>query len=550
VITTSGTAVANLMPALVEAQFAGVPVIALTADRPAELRDTGAHQTVDQVKVFGGTVRWAHEVAVAEPREGQVRYWRSVVARAISVATEPGSPGPVHLNVAFRDPLVPDGDDTWVEPLGLAEHGSTPEERMPVAVDARLGMAAAQPLDEILGLIAGPDSDAGELVPSRGVVIVGDVADVEASDAAIALAEACGWPLLGEPSGNARTGDTTVAHGALLLADPTFAAEHAPEIVICVGRPGLSRSVLRMIREAPLVVVADDRDALQRPDPTRNATVFVSVVPEPPGEYELYDDSWLDSWLAADVRADAAISKRLDDSVGLTGPDVARTLWDVLDASALLLVASSWPVRHLESFARVREADDAPLVIGNRGASGIDGLVSTAWGAALAHQTPRTAIHVDEDGGAEVVTITGGTAYALLGDLAFLHDHNGLLVGDDEPRPDLVIVVVDNDGGGIFGQLEQRGTPHFERVFGTPLGLDLEKVAAAAAVDHVTTVGDVTALVTAIDEATAAGGVRVVIAKVGDREAEATLLRDIQADVSLALVDLDDLDEPQPPSSD
>jgi 2-succinyl-5-enolpyruvyl-6-hydroxy-3-cyclohexene-1-carboxylate synthase len=299
-----------------------------------------------------------------------------------------------------------------------------------------------------------------------------------------------------------------------------------------------------MIRDAPMVIVADDRAAAYRPDPTRNATMFVSVVPEPPTAFELYDDSWLDAWLAADARADTAITKRLDEGPTLTGPDVARTLWDVLDSSALLLAASSWPVRHLESFARVRDADEAPLVIGNRGASGIDGLLATAWGAALAHQTPRTAIHIDEDGVAEVVTATGGTAYALVGDLAFLHDHNGLLVGDDEPRPDLVIVVVDNDGGGIFGQLEQSGTPHFERIFGTPLGLDLEKVAAAVAVDHVITVTDVTALVTAIEEATAAGGVRIVIAKVGDRAAEAQLLRDLQTDVSAALVDLDDLEAP------
>jgi 2-succinyl-5-enolpyruvyl-6-hydroxy-3-cyclohexene-1-carboxylate synthase len=544
VVTTSGTAVANLMPALVEASFAGVPVVAVTADRPPELRDTGAHQTIDQVKLFGATVRWSHELAVAEERPGQVRYWRSVVARALSVATELGSSGPVHLNVAFRDPLVPDADPSWIEPLDLAEPGITPDQRLPVAFDARMGMTAAQPLDEILALLADADADQGSLVPSRGVVVVGDVADLDGSDAAIALAEACGWPLLAEPSGNARTGDTAVAHGALLLADPTFAAEHAPEIVVCVGRPGLSRSVLRMIREAPLVVVADDRDSLQRPDPTRNASIFVSVVPEPPTEYELYDDSWLDAWLAADARADAAISKRLDDSAGLTGPDVARTLWDVLDSSALLLVAASWPVRHVEAFTRVREADDAPYVIGNRGASGIDGLISTAWGAAVAHQTPRSSLAMDEDGDIEVVTVTGGTAYALLGDLAFLHGHNGLVVGDDEPRPDLVIVVVDNDGGGIFGQLEQHGTAHFERVFGTPLGLDLEKVAAAAAVDHVTTVSDVTALVSAIDEATASGGVRVVIAKVGDREAEASLLREIQADVSLALVDMEDLEPP------
>ncbi len=540
VVVTSGTAVANLAPAMVEASYAGVPIVALTADRPPELRDTGANQTIDQSRFFHDVARWSHDLAVAEPRAGQVRYWRSVVARAIAVCTESTDPGPVHVNLAFREPLVPDADDAWVEPLGLAPLGTDPGERLPAAADARLGMAASQPLDEVLALLAGPGSEieVEQIVPARGVVVVGDVADVEASDAAIALAEACGWPLLSEPSGNARNGDTALAHGPLLLADDAFYAAHTPEIVVCVGTPGLSRSVLRMIREAPLVLVADDRSAVRRPDPTRNATVFVAMVPEPPQEYDAYDDSWLDSWLAADARAAAAVSKRLDDASGLTGPDVARTLWDALDSSALLLVASSWPVRHLESFARVRGSDSSPLVIGNRGTSGIDGLVSTAWGAALAHQSTRTAINVDDEGLAEMVSVTGGTTYALLGDLAFLHDHNGLVVGDHEPRPDLVLVVVDNDGGGIFSQLEQAGTEHFERVFGTPLGLDLAAVARAAAVDGVVVVDDVTGLVDALDDATVSGSIRVIVAKVGDRQSEAALLRDMQADVSAALAEL------------
>jgi len=535
VVTTSGTAVANLAPAMVEASYSGVPVIAITADRPPELRDTGASQTIDQSRFFDGIARWSHDLGVAEPREGQVRYWRSVVARAVAVSTEAANSGPVHLNVPFRDPLVPTGDDEWIELLGLAAPGSDPNERLPIAADARLGMAAAQPLDEILALLAGPDADRSRVVPARGVVVVGDVSDIEASDSAIALAEACGWPLLSEPSGNARSGDTTVAHGPILLADPNFAEEHQPDIVICIGTPGLSRSVLKMIREAPLVLVADARDAVRRPDPTRNATVFVSVVPEPPMEYDEYDDTWLDGWLAADLRASAVISKHLDNAPGLTGPDVARTLWDVLDSTALLLVGSSWPVRYVESFARIRDNAESPAVIGNRGTSGIDGLISTAWGAAIAYQTPRQTVHVDEMGEADIVTVTGGVAYALVGDLTFLHDHNGLVVGDDEPRPDLVIVVIDNDGGGIFSQLEQAGTEHFERVFGTPLGLDLATVAKAAVVDGVAVVTDVTELVAALDDAAIAGSIRVIIAKVGDRDSESALLRAINADVAAAI---------------
>jgi 2-succinyl-5-enolpyruvyl-6-hydroxy-3-cyclohexene-1-carboxylate synthase len=535
VVTTSGTAVANLAPAMVEASYSGVPVIAITADRPPELRDTGASQTIDQSRFFDGIARWSHDLGVAEEREGQVRYWRSVVARAIAVSTEAANSGPVHINVPFRDPLVPNGDQDWVEPLGLAAPGSDPNDRLPIAADARLGMAAAQPLDEILSLLAGPDADRSRVVPARGVVVVGDVADIEASDSAIALAEACGWPLLSEPSGNARSGDTAIAHGPILLADAQFAQEHQPDIVICVGTPGLSRSVLRMIREAPLVLVADGRDAVRRPDPTRNATVFVSVVPEPPVEYDEYDDTWLDGWLAADSRASAVITKQLDDAPGLTGPDVARTLWDVLDSTALLLVGASWPVRYLESFARTRDNAESPFVIGNRGTSGIDGIVSTAWGAAVAHQTPRQTVHIDESGEGDIITVTGGVAYALVGDLTFLHDHNGLVVGDDEPRPDLVFVVIDNDGGGIFSQLEQAGHEHFERVFGTPLGLDLAAVAKAAVVDGVTVVTDVTELVAALDDAAVAGSIRVIIAKVGDRESEAELLRSINRKVAAAV---------------
>ena len=163
-------------------------------------------------------------------------------------------------------------------------------------------------------------------------------------------------------------GDSTVAHGALLLSDPHFAEEHAPEIVVCVGVvPGLSRlSVLTgMIREAPMVIVADERAAAYRPDPTRNASMFVSVVPEPPTAFELYDDSWLDAWLAADARA-TAITKRLDEGSTLTGPDVARTLGRASTPRPCCWRRPPQPVGAFESFARVREADEAPLVIGNR----------------------------------------------------------------------------------------------------------------------------------------------------------------------------------------
>jgi 2-succinyl-5-enolpyruvyl-6-hydroxy-3-cyclohexene-1-carboxylate synthase len=588
VVTTSGTAVANLLPAVTEASYAAVPLIALTADRPPELRGIGANQAIDQVRIFGTAVRWACDLGVAEERAGQVAYWRSVIDRALDTTIEDSDPGPVHVNVPLRAPLVPDDDGDWLEPLELIAADLDADdlpELLPRTVDGRLSLSAAQPLDEVLApFVAGADDGLADLlrivtdidlsddldelgdlgddaddedededfdeveggpggerggadggvVPARGVVVVGHTADAEQGDAAIALAEACGWPLIGEPSGNARSGDTTLTHGPLLLADNEFFDQHLPDVAVVVGTAGLERSVLRLIARTPLVVGVDARAALRRPDPTSSVTVHVAEVPEAPEDYEAYDDSWLDSWLAADARARAAVERTLDAAEGLTGPDVARTVWDLLGPDNLLLAAASWPVRHLGTFARVRDGGDAPLVVGNRGASGIDGLVSTAWGAALAHQGGTSSLVEDEDGMLSVVTTEGGTAYALLGDLAFLHDHGGLVVGPDEPRPDLVYVVVDNDGGGIFSQLEQAAAPHFDRVFGTPHGLDLVAVArAAGATAH--RVQDVASLVRALDAATATGGVHVVVARVGDRASEAALLARVQAAVSAEL---------------
>ncbi|MEO6822861.1 MAG: thiamine pyrophosphate-binding protein, partial [Candidatus Nanopelagicales bacterium] len=336
VVTTSGTAVANLTPAMVEASYAGVPIIAITADRPPELRDTGANQSIDQVKAFGTLVRWSHDLAVAEPRIGQVGYWRSVIDRAVDSSIEGVDPGPVHVNVALRVPLTPQEDDPgWVENLGLLPGDFDPDDLpdvLPHTVDGRLALSAAQPLDEVLAPFVSDDlaitelfrtwgtdhamedftgqindllqrisadvtavgdadegaddedadnedeeddgqgegdyeDDAGAIVPSRGVVVVGHGGDLEQGDAAIALAEACGWPLIGEPTGNARTGDTTLTHGPILLADKDFADEHQPDVAVVVGTVGLERSVLDLISRTPLVVTVDPRVAVRRADP-------------------------------------------------------------------------------------------------------------------------------------------------------------------------------------------------------------------------------------------------------------------------------------------
>ncbi|MBA3524086.1 MAG: 2-succinyl-5-enolpyruvyl-6-hydroxy-3-cyclohexene-1-carboxylic-acid synthase, partial [Geodermatophilaceae bacterium] len=257
VVCTSGTAVANLHPAVLEASFAGVPLVLLTADRPPELRGTGANQTIDQTRIYGGAVRSAVEVGVPEHRIGAVAYWRSVTARALAVATDARHPGPVHLNLALREPLVPDGDPVWPEPLDGPRPGAWTAVTAPVTSPARI--------DDVLG---GPPTE-------RGAVVLGHGA-ADPREAA-ALAAALGWPLLSEPSGNGGSG--SVPAFALLLADPTFAAAMTPDVVIVVGKPGLSRSLMGWLAGAGRQVVVDPRPDWA--DPTRSAAVVVPGVPVP-----------------------------------------------------------------------------------------------------------------------------------------------------------------------------------------------------------------------------------------------------------------------------
>jgi 2-succinyl-5-enolpyruvyl-6-hydroxy-3-cyclohexene-1-carboxylate synthase len=505
VVTTSGTAAVNLHPAVVEADHSAVPVIMVTADRPAQLRGVGANQTIGQPGVFGPDVRLAVDMATAGDGAGQVRYWRSTAARVVAAATDAIRPGPVHLNIPFAEPLVPDADEDWPEELD-----GRPEGR-PWTADARLVAGMSTPLDDVLDAML---DDA--VVPARGVVVLGDHDDTDAIDLVDDLADALGWPVIAEPSGNGAGCATALSHGPLLLADDAFAEAHVPDLVITVGRVGLNRSVLRMIGRAGLHMAVDSHPEWS--DPTRTADVVVASVPLPPEEAEI-DEEWLESWQRADVLAAAAVETALVESGdALTGMHVARIAANAVPDGGLLFVGASWPVRHVGTFA-ANTVQDA-VVLGNRGTSGIDGCVSTAWGAAFALQ---------RNGGAG--------ALALLGDQTFLYDSNGLLAPAEEERPDLVIVVSDNDGGGIFSSLEQGGPQHaasFERVFGNPLGIDLVALATALGIPAVA-VDSAPELAAAIDDAVGTGGVRVVVARTCAREQEAAILRAVQAAVSGAI---------------
>ncbi|TDO43152.1 2-succinyl-5-enolpyruvyl-6-hydroxy-3-cyclohexene-1-carboxylate synthase [Kribbella sp. VKM Ac-2527] len=418
VVTTSGTAVANLHPAVLEASHSGLPLIVLSADRPPELRGSGANQTTDQLKVFGSTVRLFHEMGVPRREVGQAAYWRSQVARAVSTAVgaRTADPGPVHLNCPLVEPLVPTEGPDWPESLDGRSTGPW------TSVHA----SGAQPS----AIAPGP----------RTVVVAGD----GASQAARIVAEAGNWPLFAEPSSRARTGPAVISAYRLLLGATSLADEI--ERVVVFGHPTLSRPITRLLARPDVEVIVVAPTGLW-PDAARRArAVFTGL--EVIGADET---DWLARWQHADALARPAIEKVLAD--GLTGPGVAALVAEAVGADGMLIVASSNPIRDL---------DLAPVVpirtVANRGLAGIDGTLSTAIGAALAN---------------------GGPTYALVGDLAFLHDSNALIIGPDEPRPDLRIIVVNDNGGGIFSTLEQAGSTHFERVFGTPHHTDLSALAAA-----------------------------------------------------------------------
>ena len=503
VLTTSGTAAVNLHPAIVEADESGIPLIALTADRPPQLRDVGANQSIVQVPVFGGSVRSRHDLAVADLSDPAAanRYWRSTASRAVAAATDSLSPGPVHLNIAFTEPLVPDGE-------ALAPVFDGRADGRPWTADARLVAGMSTPLDDVLAALTGsPD------VPGRGLIVVGDHDDAEAVGLIDELADAVGWPVIGEPSGNAAACDTALAHGALLLADADFASGHVPDLVITVGRVGLNRAVMRMIARAGLHIAVDAGRSWA--DPTRTADVVVASVPLAPESVDL-DATWLESWQRADLLAAAAVETVL--AAGpFSGMHVARVVTECVPSEGMLFVGPSWPVRQVMNVASlIRDAD----VLCNRGTSGIDGCISTAWGAALAHARHE-----------------GAGSIAFVGDLAFLYDSNGLIAMEPDPVPDLVIVVSDNNGGGIFSQLEQGAPefePVFERVFGTPHDVDIVGIVHSLGLPA-TAVDSADALRAAIDSGIDAGGVHVVVARTCPRSVEAQSLVDLQRAVGEAL---------------
>ncbi len=471
VTCTSGTAVAELLPAAIEAREARVPLLLLTADRPPELRENGAGQAIDQLKIFGDAAKWFFEVGTHDATPERVRWIRTLACRAYWTALE-GRPGAVHLNFPLREPLVTDealpADDT-----GRA--GDRPYVRRPPAPavgETRLGELVAE--------------------SRRGVVVAGrHERETPLGIAAAAFCEAIGWPLLADPLSGARRGGAAIAHYDALLRDDAFAASQRPDLVLRVGDLPVSKPLRTWLANMANVrqVTLDPEGAWQdpgsvlsdsialEPAATLAGLIDAAGVPTTFGSPDRSDESeflplhpadpdWLASWRSADERAAEAILGVLHDD-GLDEPSVAAELGVLLSEEATLFVASSMPVRDIETFWPVR--DDPPRVLCNRGANGIDGTVSSAFGAAAAGDGP---------------------VVLLIGDVALAYDIGGLLAATRLGLK-LTIVLLDNDGGGIFDFLPvsraemARADDHvYTRHVATPTGLDFARVAALYGFAH------------------------------------------------------------------
>jgi 2-succinyl-5-enolpyruvyl-6-hydroxy-3-cyclohexene-1-carboxylate synthase len=490
VACTSGTAAANLAPAVIEAHEARVPLIVLTADRPPELRDVGAGQTIDQLKLYGDAAKWFVELGTHEATPERLRWIRALACRAYWTALD-GRPGPVHLNIPLREPLVlggrlPDdsgrpGGGPWIE-------------RVPA--DPSAG-GAPSPVPRTRAL--------------RGVIIAGrEERHRDLGATAARVAERAGYPLLADPLSGARHGPAAIAHYDLLLRDAALGRELAPELVIRIGDLPTSkplRTWLAGLGDTPQLALDPER-SWQDPAGVVSAVLggepavaLDAVAPHQPG-----DPDWLAAWRAADDSAGRAIADALGDE--LSEPLVAARLGDWLGSDATLFVASSMPVRDVELFFPIHE--DTPRVLSNRGANGIDGTVSSAFGAAAAGTGP---------------------VVLLIGDVALAYDLGGLLAARRLGLA-LTIVLLNNDGGGIFHFLpvaDERDA--FEVHVATPHGLEFGRAADLYGCGYERP-GSVSALEAAVRCSTAAAGTTIIEVRT-DRSANLALHRRV-AEAGLA----------------
>jgi 2-succinyl-5-enolpyruvyl-6-hydroxy-3-cyclohexene-1-carboxylate synthase len=454
-LCTSGTAAANYHPAICEADESAIPLIALSADRPPELRGIGAGQTIDQLKLYGASVRWFCEVGTHEADDDGLLHYRSVACRALAAAHGEPRPGPVHLNLPWREPLAPiavDGAVTATDALALEGRDPRPLTAVtPIAMEP-----SAFLLDEIAGHI-------GEA--RAGVIVAGRQLDPELREPLAELAKTAGFPILAEPTSQLRCGPhdrsqviSTYDH---LLRDESFCVAAKLDLVLRFGEMPTSKPLRAWLAGSGAEqIVVDPRcgwneptgraAALLRADPTELASDWAARL----GDGQRPAPT---RWLEAEAAARDALSSELGGLSEMTEPGLHLALGKAHHDGDLVYTASSMPIRDQEAFLTPSDTDARFLC--NRGANGIDGLVSSGIGAARATGKPTTVI---------------------TGDLGLLHDIGALAALRDVPTP-VRIVVINNDGGGIFGflpQAEALSDSEYEALLGTPRGVDVAKTAA------------------------------------------------------------------------
>jgi 2-succinyl-5-enolpyruvyl-6-hydroxy-3-cyclohexene-1-carboxylate synthase len=430
VACTSGTAAANLFPAVVEASMSPAPLILLTADRPPELRGVGANQTIDQRELFGPYPRWFSDAPPPSEDADATRTWVLLAAEAHRQACRPG---PVHVNLPYREPLVPAGESVRLGDVATAFAGASPGEGKSVGEDD---------VDGFVELVAGME---------RGLVYVGGLRSP--SPYILDLAARLGWPVIAEPTSGLRVPGSLSA-AQFLLSDEPFLDAHLPDVVVQFGAAPTSRAALGLVGSAPRLVIVDPDDLVADPHARAERRFAVHAgqfayhaIPRFPGTPRA---AWLTEWVEADERARTAVDATVDAWGEPYEGRIARDVAASVPHGGVLVVGSSMPVRDLDAYMRPREG---LRVLANRGASGIDGFVSTALG----------------------VSAAGAPTTALCGDLTLLHDI-GSLIWSASRNFECVLVVPNNDGGAIFSFLPQRGLPEFEELFAMPHGRDIVEV--------------------------------------------------------------------------
>ncbi len=506
-LCTSGTAAANYHPAICEADESAIPLLVLTADRPPELRGIGAGQTIDQIKVFGSAVRWFCEVGTHTADDDGLLHYRSLACRALASARGETRPGPVHLNLPWREPLAPipvEGAVTATDPLALGGRDGRPLTAV-TQIDLE---PSAFLLDEVAGHI-------GDAI--SGVIVAGRQLDPELREPLAHLARVSGFPILAEPTSQLRCGPHDRSHVVatydLLLRDERFARSVVPDLVLRFGEMPTSKPLRAWLEASGASQIVVDPHggwnepsrraaALLRADPTELAAGWAQRL-------EGEERGAPEAWIAAEQAARAALAAELDTDGAISEPALHRALGRAHGDGDLVYTASSMPIRDQEAFLPPSETN--ALFLCNRGANGIDGLVSSGIGAAHATGRPTT---------------------ILTGDLGLLHDIGGLAALRDSLATPVRIVVVDNDGGGIFHFLPQEqalGGEEFETLLGTPRGIDVGKAADLFGIPHrrLESLAD-------LPDALAAGTGLIEVTV--DREANVDLHRRLAALVSQALV--------------